>query len=217
MTTVVTEVSIPSESFELGQILHDPGASRIELMRFVPTGNALVPYFWAETNDHASLAESVRGDDRVASLTEVDAGAGKHLYHVGWADEMEVNGFLELLRSHDLIAESAVGTDDTWRFRLRSPDRASLAAFQQDCADAGIQLSVHRVWNPSTEANDPNGLTVDQREALQVAAQSGYFETPSKATLEQIGAELDISSQAASKRIRGGVEKLVDRALRSAD
>ncbi|RBI59688.1 hypothetical protein DMJ13_21385 [halophilic archaeon] len=42
-----------------------------------------------------------------------------------------------------------------------------------------------------------------------MAARFEYFETPSREALDEIGEELGISSQAISKRIRGGIEKLV--------
>lgn len=217
MTIVVTEVTIPTDSFELGQILHDHDETRIELTKFVPTGNGLAPYFWAETDDHDAFEEAVRSDEQVASLTEVDDGPNKRLYHIEWADPMEINGLLDAIRAHNLIVETAVGTADIWRFRLRAANHGGLTEFQRTCNENGIELTINRIWNPSTAGQDPDGLTFDQREALRVAARLGYFESPSKATLDEVGEELGISSQAASKRIRAGVEKVVDSTLFSAD
>ena len=44
--SVITEVRIPSDDFELGQILNMEEASAIELETLVPSGNATVPLFW---------------------------------------------------------------------------------------------------------------------------------------------------------------------------
>ncbi|WP_089869148.1 helix-turn-helix domain-containing protein [Halogranum rubrum] len=210
MTIVLAEVTIPSESFELGEILHDHQKLRIELTPFVPTGNGLIPYFWVEAADQDEFAAAVRRDERVAALTVVDEGADKRLYHIEWADSMSTNGFLEAIRTNDVIVESGVGTSDTWRFTLRAATHDALASFQQFCTDNGIELAVHRVYSPATGEYDTDGLTVSQRDALRVASRLGYFQTPSRATLEEVGEELGISSQAASRRIRRAVETLVD-------
>lgn len=213
MSVVLAEVTLHSQSFELGEILHDHGRTRIELTQFVPTGNALAPYFWVETRDQTAFADAVRSDGRVAALTMVDEGPDKRLYHIKWADPMSVNGFLQAIREHDVIVESAVGTDDLWRFRLRAADREALASFQQVCLDNDIELTVQRVCVPETDEHDIDGLTASQRDALRVANRLGYFETPSQATLGDIGEELEISPQAASRRIRRAVQTLVDNSL----
>ena len=85
--------------------------------------------------------------------------------------------------------------------------------------EGGIKITVDRVFTLTEEYSGGRmfDLTAEQREAVVLAANRGYFETPSKVTLEEIGAELGISSQAASKRIRGGVEKLVTNALLSSE
>lgn len=213
MSTALADVTISSESFELGEILHDNQELRIELTQFVPTGDSLVPYFWVETANCEAFEDAVRSDERVAALTVVDEGADKRLYHIEWTDPMNVNGFLQAIRTHDVIVEAGVGTADTWRFRLRAADHEALASFRQACTDNGVKLEVQRVCSSNTGAYDIDGLTANQRDALRVATRLGYFETPSRATLDEVGAELGISSQAASKRIRRAVETLVDNAV----
>ncbi len=47
MSIVVTEVSIPTDSFEVGTILQD-NDYHIDLTQFVPVGESCIPYFWAE-------------------------------------------------------------------------------------------------------------------------------------------------------------------------
>ncbi|SEP05787.1 Predicted DNA binding protein, contains HTH domain [Halogranum amylolyticum] len=213
MSVVLAEISVPSDSFQLGEVLNDYRPVRIELTQLVPTGEMLAPYFWAEAEDYAAFEESVRRDPRVGRLREVDVGPDKRLYHIEWADTLDSDGFLQALRSHDVIVESAVGTDDTWQFRLRAATHESLASFQQACTDSELPLTVHRVSEPASDAYDLDGLTSSQREALVVASRRGYFETPSRVSLKEIGDELGITPQAASKRIRGGVETLVTNAV----
>lgn len=213
MSIVLAEISVPSESFALGEILHNQGQARIELTQLVPTGEALAPYFWAETDDYSAFEESVRRDSWVGSLIEVDVGPSKRLYHIKWADPLETDSFLRAIRDHDIIVESAVGTTDGWRFTLRASSHESLASFQQVCIDGDVSLTVNRISEPTLETYDLDGLTSSQREALVVAHKRGYFKTPSETTLEEIGEELGITSQATSKRIRNGVETLVANAV----
>jgi predicted DNA binding protein len=52
-------------------------------------------------------------------------------------------------------------------------------------------------------------LTDEQREVLQVAHDLGYFDVPRSATLADVAAELGISSQAASERLRRGHRQLI--------
>jgi predicted DNA binding protein len=59
------------------------------------------------------------------------------------------------------------------------------------------------------------GLTPDQREALVLALNRGYFATPSEVTLDELADELDISRQALSTRIRRGNESILREVLLS--
>ena len=51
MSIVVAEFTISSDVFVLGQVLRNHEDVRVDLTQFVPLGDALVPYFWAETDD----------------------------------------------------------------------------------------------------------------------------------------------------------------------
>ena len=105
MSIVVAEFTITSDVFVLGQILRSHEDVRVDLTQFVPLGEALVPYFWAETDDVPAFEESVRSDDRVASLSKLDGGHGRHLYSIEWATE--IDGLIAAVTEHDLIVEAA--------------------------------------------------------------------------------------------------------------
>lgn len=61
-----------------------------------------------DTSDPDSFEQSVRPDDRVASLVRLDDGPGQYLYSIEWA--ATIDGFLQALDEHGLLVESAVGT-----------------------------------------------------------------------------------------------------------
>ncbi|WP_255681438.1 helix-turn-helix domain-containing protein [Natrinema sp. SYSU A 869] len=56
-------------------------------------------------------------------------------------------------------------------------------------------------------------VTPEQREALLLALERGYFDTPRKVTLTELAEEFDISSQALSDRIRRGVKEVLVKSL----
>ncbi|WP_433629222.1 helix-turn-helix domain-containing protein [Halomicrococcus sp. NG-SE-24] len=53
------------------------------------------------------------------------------------------------------------------------------------------------------------GLTPEQREALVLALNRGYFATPSEVTLDELADQLGITRQAVSSRVRLGTEKVL--------
>ena len=108
MSVVVVELSLPSDSFEIGSILHDHDDFRVELSQFVPVGRSLVPYFWVETDRVDEFEATVRADDRVATLTAIDRAENRSLYKVEWAEP--IDGFLSAVAEHGLVIKSATGT-----------------------------------------------------------------------------------------------------------
>ncbi|MFB6283975.1 MAG: helix-turn-helix domain-containing protein [Halobacteria archaeon] len=55
-----------------------------------------------------------------------------------------------------------------------------------------------------------HSLTEEQTEALRIAWNKGYFETPKRISLEQLSKEFEVTSQALSHRIRTAVEKILE-------
>jgi predicted DNA binding protein len=62
-------------------------------------------------------------------------------------------------------------------------------------------------------SNGNFGLTSAQREALTVAYEAGYFDVPSKTTLDSLSDVLDVTSQSVSERLNRGTKKLVEATL----
>lgn len=209
--SVIAEISIGAEEFKFGEALAAGPPAHIELERVVPGDEAAIPYLWVETDDVNSFEESLRKLPEVERIDRLDQVNDRTLYRMEWAAK---DGLLVgILASDGAILEAHGGNE--WMFQLRFDDHERLGEFYNFCMQAGIKITVDRVFT-LTEGNRRGrrfDLTEEQREALVIAANLGYFESPSKVTLDEVGGELGISSQAASKRIRGGVEKLVNNAL----
>lgn len=210
---VCLEVSVPSDDFAIGQVLASHGDVRLDLARFVPDGESFAPYVWVETRDQAAFADHVESDDRVADLAALDPVGERTLYKLEW-DEFD-DELIAAITRHDLVIESATGTADRWRFRLRGPNHRNLTAFQQELLDLDVRVDVHRIWRPEPSDEGPYGLTEKQRETLALAYREGYFSTPRTASLEDLGEMLGVSHQSVSRRIRVGVENLLEGTLMS--
>ena len=57
------------------------------------------------------------------------------------------------------------------------------------------------------------GITEDQRELLVGAVDEGYLDIPRACSLEELGREFDISSNAASERFRRGASSLIENTI----
>lgn len=211
VSDLTLEVSVPSGAFDLGEILQHEAVSRVELVQFVPMGSSLAPYFHVETGDREAFERDVRADERVAELTHHDGTAGKHLYSVEWAGDLD--GFLAALRDHDLLIERGVGNGTRWRFRLRGADDGNVSSFQEALREHDISLDVRRVQQISESATDAYGVTDKQREVLHRAYDVGYFEVPKRTSLDPIADDLDISTQAVSGRLNRGIDNLLENTI----
>lgn len=56
-------------------------------------------------------------------------------------------------------------------------------------------------------------MTAAQQEALLLAFESGFYDSPRTTTLAEIGDELEISQQAVSSRLRRGTRRLIANTL----
>jgi len=77
-----------------------------------------------------------------------------------------------------------------------------------------LDLRIDEVGTYRGGLDDPTvALSERQREALEVAQELGYYETPREATHEDVAAELDCAPATASNHLQKAETKLVDAAL----
>jgi predicted DNA binding protein len=181
----------------------------------------VIPYAWI-TGDPEPLdafTESLTASEKTSSVSVLDtlsiegSSEVQRLYRIEWTvDELDVvRGIVD--------AEGAVlegrSTNGYWRLRLRFPDHQQVAEFYQYLTDHAITdfhiESSYELERRSDRASKP--WTSEQREALSVAADRGYFEVPREGSLGAVGEALGISQQAASERVRRGVRNVVYDAL----
>lgn len=212
--SVVLEFSIAPGEFRLGEVLAGHEGLQYELERIVPTGEEVLPFVWVTGEEQQSFECAVRSHDAVAELSSLDRPDDRGLYRIEWTQP-----------SSDLLAtiDAADGTvlrargDAKWVFQVRFANHDRLSAFHADVRERGIPIEVDRTISLAEVERDegPFDLTGDQREALRLALEEGYFATPRVTNLEDLVDRLDISRQAMSRRIRRGNEKILRRVFPS--
>ncbi|WP_232686708.1 helix-turn-helix domain-containing protein [Halobacterium zhouii] len=210
--SVVVEVEISAADFELGRILGVDGMSSIELESLVPIGGATVPLFWIHNSTRDRFVDSVQRHPTVNSASEVDVFEDRTLFTLDW--DANQDHVFRGIREHEGQLLSAIGTPERWEFELRFPSHGALTEFRTHCEDAQISLEVQRVYNPTEPDAGPwYGLTERQREALTLAVQMGYYDIPRGCTTEELAAELGISDQAVTERLRRAIVSLATSTL----
>jgi predicted DNA binding protein len=210
--SLITEVRIPPDDFELGQILSLDEASAIELETLVPSGDATVPLFWVYEPVGDEFLDAVERYPTVNSVTEMEVFGDRTLFRLDW-DASQDHLFQCILNQEGQIL-SATGTSEGWDFELRFPHREALSQAQASCEDAHISLELVRVYNPTDPGAGPwYGLSEPQREALMLAVRMGYYDIPRGCTTEELADELGISDQAVTERLRRAIGAFVRHTL----
>ena len=210
--SVITEVRIPPDDFELGQILSLEEASAIELETLVPSGSVTVPLFWVYEPVENGFLETVERYPTVNSVTEVDVFEDRTLFRLDW--DASQDHLFQCIIKHGGQILGATGTTEGWDFELRFSCRESLSKYQSCCEDAHISLEMIRIYNPSEpEAGPWYGLSEPQREALTLAVRMGYYDIPRGSTTAELATELGISDQAVTERLRRAIGTFARHAL----
>lgn len=213
--SVILEFTIDGEDFDLGQILSKaPPRMRLELERIVPTGDMLMPFVWAVGDDHDAFEQHVRSHPAVERVVQVDRFGDKGLYRIVW--KTEPMDLIEGIGQTNAVILEASGNEE-WTFRLRFPNHDALSTFHNFVIDHNVPIHIKRTYTLTEESSRGHrfGLSQQQREALLLALQRGYFETPSEVSLDELADEIGISRQALSKRIRRGNETVLRTVLLS--
>jgi len=189
---------LPDEAVSI-QRLHDvDGASR-----------AVV---WVDATGRDSIDTAFDADGSVDSMSHVGPEADGHWYIVDTTDAPLGAMSRGLLTADGMLVRADL-LEDVWVVQARFPDRSSLLTFREDLVADGFDVEVQRMREDEDEASTQFGVTDPQREVLLLALDRGYYTVPRNASLSDLAGELDISSQAASERLRRGTQTLVANTL----
>jgi len=210
--TVLVDLEIAAEEFDLGRITTGDDDIRISLDRVVPLSTEVLPFFWAEGTDFEAFERYVGREHSVESLEAIARFDHQVLYRVQWNED--AHDFTSILvESRATVLEA--GGNSRWQFCLRFDTHAGLRAFRDRCREAEIDYRIHNVstQQASTESNTQSQLTPGQHEAIVTAFEAGYFGIPRETTLAELATEFDVSPQALSQRIRRATNEILQDVL----
>ena len=212
----VADISVPAGEFLLPDAVAGVTDLRIVAEPSVALPDASVtPYVCVDGDDFRSFEESLASDATAADFDALPFGRSERRYRIEWTDpSCPVLSILDRVRGSIARAEFV---DGRWRLRVRFPNRESLSAFCERCRRR-CPVTLDRVCAaPESNSFREGALSADQREALLAALRRGYFEVPRAATQEDLAAELGITSQSVSQRLRRGQRNLLRNTLATED
>lgn len=176
--------------------------------------NTIQTLVWVEGGDFDRFEAALEADPTVSTPQRTVEFGDRRFYWVEVTNAYRPSIYSVLVDEGSII-ERLVGTRDGWEFRVRFSDREEFARFRQFCDDRGLGFELHRL-SSVPEGNAPPdryGLTPKQQEALVCAFERGYFQVPRGASLDEVAAALGVSHNAASGRLRRGLETLLENTL----
>ncbi|WP_336327665.1 helix-turn-helix domain-containing protein [Halovenus sp. HT40] len=204
--------TVPSGQFPLGTVFHQMPDVTVKLDRLIPAQDVVIPYFWVRGSKVDSIESAFTESPGVKTIRLVDSVEDEYLLRVEWA--LEHDDVLTILAETAVPLIKATGTGQQWTFEIRGDDRSDIAEFQRRCREVDIPITLtelHALTPIETETEA--ALTETQQEALLLAHERGYFESPRDVTLEELGEQLGISQQAFGSRLRGGLDHVLGSTL----
>ena len=212
MATVM-EFTSPSAEFPLGTVFENLPGVTIEMERLIPHETLIIPYFWVRGSETGDIEAEFEPHAGVTGIRLVDSVEDEYLMRAEW--KQEYFGVLSALAKANVVVLSGIGTKDEWRFEVRGEGQEAIAAFREYCQENDIPIAITAVHAMLPIQGEGYELTETQREALVLAYERGYFDTPRETSLEEIADELGITQQSLSSRLRRGHRRLIKATLRS--
>lgn len=207
--SITAKVHIKHERLALVPTLRN--LDNIEI-RVIAQGNtnpgATVFPFLIEYTDRAELERMLDDDSTVNSYELVDWTVETGIYYIEHTPETklistvvtDVNGFL--------VHTETRGRG--WLVRLLLPGREALNTIWKYTNENDITLAILEMYgNVDAGGEMSYGLTDEQKAALTIAYEKGYFREPRDISLDEVADEIGLSSTAMSGRLRRGMRNLI--------
>ena len=208
MPTIVSG-AVPADELALSHSLESLPELLFEVERIVTSGDdALMPLLWVRGPSRERVEETLEADATVDNVRIVGDFDDEWLFRMEWIDQVDL--LVQMLNNSEATVLDAVGRDGRWKLRVLYPRRELFSKTHDFCESHGLSFDVHSIRELDGEPAGRYGLTSEQYEVLAEAARMGYFEVPRGASLEELAAELGVSHQAASERIRRATSALVE-------
>ncbi|MEF8894589.1 helix-turn-helix domain-containing protein, partial [Halodesulfurarchaeum sp.] len=183
----------------------------VEFERLIPHERIIIPYFWVRGVDSSDIEAAFKSHAGIAEIQLVDSVEDQYLMRAEW--EQEYVGILRALAEANVVTLSGIGKKHEWRFEVRGESHEEISAFRHYCQEHDIPITIINVHAMLPLQGEGFELTEPQREALVLAYERGYYDTPRDNSLEDIAEELGVTQQSLSTRLRRGYRRLVEATL----
>lgn len=209
------DIILFEETFDLA-----PGAEgTFEDVHYVTTeddGTHYVFFWWVSDTRFSTFEGALDADPTVNGhrvIAEID---DRRLYRIRTRSfPPDQSLVFPTFREYDVTTIETRRNANGLHLKARFPNRDALESFVESARDIARHVDAKRLYTDDRATHDESTLTRKQREALSLALDRGYFDTPSKATLADLASERDVTAQTLSDHIRVGVKKLIENAVSS--
>ncbi|MFC6718953.1 helix-turn-helix domain-containing protein [Natrialbaceae archaeon GCM10025810] len=200
--------TVKQADFPLSAVFEQLTDVTIELDRIVPTGEAIIPYFWISADDTGKLTTDLSADIGIEQVKIIDQVEKQMFVRIDW--NLTHESILTAIVNTDITLLSGIGKEKRWTFEVRASEQQDLSDFQTYCQDHDIPIELTELHAISSLRSDREyDLTDGQRNALIIAYSNGYYDSPRDATQDDLADELGITRQAVSSRLKRGMRRLV--------
>ncbi|MCU4741416.1 helix-turn-helix domain-containing protein [Halobacteria archaeon AArc-m2/3/4] len=220
--SLIAEFEASSRKLALGPTLEAFPDLEIDLERqYALDPDQPITFYWMQGVAVDELEAGLTRDETIADVERYEQIGDRVLYRIQRsqsrsrsrdADDPEttvIDAYREWTNLGAVLLESH-GSNGRWEIRMRFPDRDTVATYHDFLEENGVTFDLHRLSDGVQTSHGDDVVTPRQREALQVAYENGFFDVPRGATLGELAAELEISDQAVSERLRRGQSRLLE-------
>ncbi|MFC6724970.1 bacterio-opsin activator domain-containing protein [Halobium palmae] len=212
--STIAELELAANEFALAETLASHPEIEFEVVRMAAHDrDHVMPYIRVSGATFEGLTDSLDGDPSVDELRLLDDLEDERLYRMHWVSDIQT--VLHMVLDQGATVVEMHGRGDRWFLRVLFPDREALSATHDFCTENDLTFTIRNIHDlQGSVGRGEFGLTREQYEALVRAAERGYFDVPRETTMSDLAAEMGVSQQALSERLRRGHKALINSALR---
>ncbi|ELY56067.1 bacterio-opsin activator HTH domain-containing protein [Natronococcus amylolyticus DSM 10524] len=210
--SVVAEFTIPADAFALEHTFETAPDATVEIERLATHSREWVmPFLWVTSDDLEVVERALEADPDVEEVRTLNVTDDIGYFNVRWSEEVQ-QLIDEVVDQHGIVQE-AEAKDGRWYLKLKFVSESVLEEFQAYFRRQNRTFELQRLYRGIEPKERRYDLTPEQREVLTTAQEMGYFEVPRETQIEELAAELDISTNSVSQRLRRATDNLVRNTL----
>ncbi|MFP8951732.1 helix-turn-helix domain-containing protein [Natrialbaceae archaeon A-arb3/5] len=210
--SVIAEFTVPANAVALGETFEAVDDLTVEIERLATHSREwIMPFLWATNDDFDDVSSAFQSDPTIDEFELLDTESNIGYYNLHWSESVQ-KLIDKIVNQHGIIQE-AEATDGVWFFKLKFVNRQALEGFQRYFHEQDFSFELQRLHDGTMPKEREYNLTPEQRETMVTALEMGYFSVPRETQISELAAELDISTNAVSQRLRRATANLTRNTL----